>query len=230
MQEMLTASERTLTVQEPLDVRSPSAVVWDMDGTLIDSSSAVPDAFIETVMALGGAVRSRAEVVALYSLGPPHAMLSRMLERPCSGPEVDLYHEALARCAARVTPCAGVRTTLDRLRPVVPMAVFTGASRRAADILLTAVGLREHFSVVVGGDEIERPKPDPEGVLTACALLRVPADACVYVGDAPTDLEAARRAGALAAAAGWGHLYNASAPADFVLKTPEDLAARLLST
>ncbi|MEV0223914.1 HAD-IA family hydrolase [Streptomyces sp. NPDC050704] len=213
----------------PLDARNPSAVVWDMDGTLIDSSSAVPDAFIETVTALGGTVHSRAEVVALYSLGPPHAMLSRMLERPCSGQEVDLYHEALTQCAARVTPCAGVRATLDQLRHLVPMAVFTGASRRAADILLAAVGLRDHFSVVVGGDEIERPKPDPEGILRACALLRVPAHACVYVGDAPTDLEAARRAGAHAAAAGWGHLYDPSAHADFVLKAPEDLAARLLT-
>ncbi|GAA3167110.1 MULTISPECIES: HAD family hydrolase [Streptomyces] len=216
-------------MREPLPDRSPSAVVWDMDGTLIDSSSAVPDAFIETVTALGGAVHSRAEVVALYSLGPPRAMLSRMLERPCRDEEVDLYHEILARCAAQVTTCPGVEAALDRLRHLVPMAVFTGASRRAADILLSAAGLRDHFPVVVGGDEIERPKPDPQGIQRACSLLRVPTGACVYVGDAPTDLEAARRAGALAAAAGWGHLYDASARADLVLDTPDDLAARLLT-
>lgn len=210
------------------DTGSPCAVVWDMDGTLIDSSSAVPDAFIATVMALGGAVHSRAEVVALYSLGPPRAMLSRMLKRPCDEEEIALYHEFLSERAAQVAPCASVRTAIDRLRQIVPMAVFTGASRRAADILLGAVGLRDCFSVVVAGDEIERPKPHPEGIIKACSLLSVPTRQSVYVGDAPTDLEAARRAGAVSAAAGWGHLYNPSVQADLVLQSPEDLVTCLL--
>ncbi|GGW86151.1 HAD family hydrolase [Streptomyces caelestis] len=210
------------------DTAGPAAVVWDMDGTLIDSSSVVPDAFIAAVRAMGGPVHSRAEVVALYSLGPPRAMLSQMLGRPCGEEEVALYHEILSERAAQVAPCAGVRTAIDRLRRTVPMAVFTGASRRAADILLGAVGLRECFSVVVGGDEIERPKPHPEGIIKACSLLSVPTRRCVYVGDAPTDLEAARRAGAVPAAAGWGHLYNPSVQADLVLQSPQDLTGRLL--
>jgi HAD superfamily hydrolase (TIGR01509 family) len=83
------------------------------------------------------------------------------------------------------------------------MAVFTGASSQAAHMLLKETGLLEHFGVVVAGDQVDRQKPHPDGVLRACERLGVPAQAAAYVADAPIDLEAARRAGALPIAAGW---------------------------
>ncbi len=207
-----------------------TAVVWDMDGTLIDSASVVPDAFRETVRALGGTVRSTAEIVALYSLGPPVSMLTELLQRPCGDGEVDVYHEILARRAGAVMPCEGINSVLERLQGTVSLAVFTGASRRAAEILLGAAGLLDHFSVLVGGDEVGKPKPDPAGIRKACSLIPVDVDSAVYVGDAPTDLEAARRAGVIGAAAGWGHLYDAAAPADLLLRSPGDLLACLAAT
>lgn len=201
----------------------PRALVWDLDGTLVDSADVVPDAFAETVRRLGGPPPSRAEVVALYSLGPPRLMLSRLLQRPCTDTELELYHSVLADTAAGAAVYPGVRAALDALHGSVPLAVFTGASLRAARILLSATGLADRFTAVVGGDEVTRQKPDPEGLLRACLRIGVGPHDTVYAGDAPRDLQAARAAGARAAAAGWGHQYDPGAPADLTLRTPEDL-------
>ncbi|MCW2867311.1 MAG: Phosphoglycolate phosphatase, partial [Marmoricola sp.] len=67
-----------------------------MDGTLVDSATVVPDAFIETVRRLGGPAMTRAEVVSYYDAGAPHVMLGLMLGRPGTVADGELYHEVLA--------------------------------------------------------------------------------------------------------------------------------------
>lgn len=109
--------------------------------------------------------------------------------------------------------------------------MFTGASRAAARQLLAAVDLLRFFPVVVGGDDVSRTKPAPDGILRAC-VLGVAATVVAYVGDSPLDLEAARRSGAVAVAAAWGHLFDAEAPCDMAARAPQDIlfdrrAARL---
>src|SRR4051794_27532194 len=115
--------------------RQVAGLIWDMDGTLIDSATVVPDPFIATTTALGGTACTREEVVALYSLGEPAAMLGHMLDRPATSAEVDAYHQELARRADGVRPYPGIKAALAALRPRLRIGVFTGASTRAAEIL-----------------------------------------------------------------------------------------------
>lgn len=91
------------------------------------------------------------------------------------------------------------------------MAVFTGASSQAAHLVLQATGLLDAFAAAVTGDEVTRQQPHPNGSVRACAQLGVAPQAAADVCDAPTDLEAARRAGELAVAAGWGHQHREAA-------------------
>jgi HAD superfamily hydrolase (TIGR01509 family) len=203
------------------------ALIWDMDGTLIDSGTVVPDAFIATAQALAQTTYTREQVIELYPLGPPASMLARLLGRPCTADDLDAYHQRLHTMASKIHPYPEIVSVLTTLRGRLPMAVVTGASGRAARMLLGATGLLGYFAVVVAGDELDRQKPHPDGILRACERLGVPAQAAAYVADAPIDLEAARRAGAVAVAAGWGHLYQAGAPAQVVLKRPRELLALL---
>ncbi|MBA3551873.1 MAG: HAD family hydrolase [Actinobacteria bacterium] len=200
-----------------------AGLVFDMDGTLFDSRAVVPDAYIATIRGAGGPVYGREEVVEAYSMGPPRVLLSSLLGRPSTPRDLDEYHRRLATSAAEVRVYPEIPETLSALGERLPLAVFTGASREACTILLERSGLLPHFEALVGGDEVPRSKPDPDGILLACERLRVAAREAAYVGDAPYDLEAARRSGALAVAAGWGHLYRPGVPTDVLAERPGDL-------
>jgi HAD superfamily hydrolase (TIGR01509 family) len=225
------AVERAATVDDEREVALRGsdtggallAVIWDMDGTLIDSTQVVTDAYIGAVAALGGPPTTAEAVVAAYPLGPPAILLGHLLGRATTPADVAAYVTRLRAGAAAAPPYPGIEATLERLRGRVGLGVFTGANHESAMILLEATGLAGNFDVVVGGDEVERVKPAPDGVLAACRALGVEPARAAYVGDSPSDLGAARASGAKAFAAAWGHLYRPEEPADRVLARPEEL-------
>jgi HAD superfamily hydrolase (TIGR01509 family) len=207
------------------------AVVFDMDGTLFDSSEVVPDAYVATVAELAGRTLTRQQVIAAYPVGPPAVLLAHLTGRPADVADasgVARYHAALRLGASALRPYPGVEEALSDLSAVAGLAVFTGADRIGALMLLEATGLADRFAAVVGSDEIERPKPDPEGIVEACRRLGAKPDRAAYVGDSARDLEAAKRSGALAVAAAWGHEFDPDVPADAVADAPADLV-RLLA-
>ena len=200
------------------------AVVFDMDGTLFDSTACVTAAYRDAVVAAGGPSYTATEIVAAYPLGPPARILGHLLGRPASLDEEGAYLALLGEYQDHILLYDGVKDLLSGLvAAAVPLAVFTGASTAAAMQLLAATRLLNFFSVVVGGDAVPRPKPEPDGVLRACDHLGVSPRRAAYVGDSPLDLEAARRSGSLAVGAAWGHLFDPEARCDFVAVTPEAL-------
>lgn len=204
-----------------------AGIVFDMDGTLIESHEVVPAAYRAAVQAGGGPERTDAEVIAGYPLGSPADLLTHLLERPATDADLATYHAELAALAERVTVYPGVAEVLAEVAARVPVGLFTGASHRAAQILLDRVGLLGRFRVVLGGDQVARPKPAPDGVELACRRLGVAPGRAAYVGDSPLDLRAARDSGAVAVAAAWGHQYDPTEAADLSAARPEDLLALL---
>jgi HAD superfamily hydrolase (TIGR01509 family) len=192
-------------------------LVWDMDGTLLDSGVVVPAAYVATVRELGGRLVTPAQVVERYWLGTPEMILADLLGPDVAGAAADDYYGRLAGADVALYP--GVRTVLAELRSRGhSVAVFTGSSSRAAAILLASAGLA--VDLVVGGDEVDRPKPSGDGLLLTATRLGVPPSSLAYIGDAPNDLRAARAVGGLAAAAAWGHQYDVAEPADVTLAEP----------
>jgi HAD superfamily hydrolase (TIGR01509 family) len=193
------------------------AVVWDMDGTLLDSSVAVPAAFAAGLRRIGGPVVGAAQVIAAYPLGPAEIIMAHLAGRDVTSRDMEEYYAELDNCAVR--PYPGVAEVLGTLRARGhAIAVFTGASRRAADVLLAAAGLVT--DVLVGGDEVTHPKPAPDGLLRVAGLLGVRPEDLAYIGDSPADMGAARAAGSHGAAAAWGHMYDPAEPADTILLAP----------
>ncbi|MFI9529537.1 HAD family hydrolase [Micromonospora rosaria] len=203
----------------------PELLVWDLDGTLVDSGHHVPQAFVRTVAAVGGHVVSPADVEAAYPLGPPERMLAHLLRRPATEEDLSAYYTHLG--ATGVVAYPGVPGVLRAQRAYGPVAVCTGASRRAAAVLLHDAGLADLVDVLVCAEDARRAKPAPDGLLVVAARLGVPPGALAMVGDSARDLMAAGNAGALAVAAGWGHEYDPAVPADVTIRSPAAALALL---
>jgi HAD superfamily hydrolase (TIGR01509 family) len=175
------------------------AVIFDMDGVLIDSGAHHRDAWRLLLGDIGVAPpadfwrvtigRTAEEAVPLLLGRPvPPAEVSELAERKRT-----LY----AQLAARGTrPVVGVPAFLETLAGAgVPRAVATSASRNDADRLLTEVGLRRHFDVVVTAEDVRWGKPNPEVYLKAAAGVAVPSKACLVFEDSLVGVHAARNCG-----------------------------------
>ncbi len=215
------------TAKEP-ERRNVEAVVFDMDGTLIDSSRTVPAAYAAAIYELCGRQPSEDEVIAEYSAGPAGALIAVFTGRQSTDADVACWHRHLEARLHLTTIYDGVAEALEELRHIgLPLGVFTGATRRAACAQLEHSGLARLLDAVVASDEIEAVKPAPDGLLLAAARLGVAPHRLAYVGDALNDLRCARAVGAVAVAAGWGHLFEPDDEPHVLAATPGDLVALL---
>ena len=213
-------------LQRPLS-RSPGGVLWDLDGTLIDSSELHYEAWA-TVMRELGRILDRG--LFSRSLGSRNdRILRELMQVPGSDEEIrslgerkeQLYRELVRARGAPLLP--GAAGWLDRLRLAGwRQALATSAPRANIDATLEPLGLRDHFDAIVSADDVGRGKPDPLVFLTAAERLGLkPAD-CVVVEDAPAGLEGARRAGM--ASIGVLSVNHAQLEADLVVESLESIA------
>ena len=211
--------------------RCVQAVVFDMDGTLLDSSRTVPAAYAAAIHELCGRECSEDEIIAAYGLGPAGALLASFTGRPSTERDVECWHRHLEARVHLTTTYTGVVGALKRLRAAgLALGVFTGATRRAAMAQLRHAGIADLFDVVVASDEIERVKPAPDGLILAASRLGIATDRLAYVGDARNDLRCARAVDGVAVAAEWGHLYEPDDEPHLLASTPGDLVALLSSS
>ena len=177
-----------------------SAVVFDMDGVLIDSGVHHRAAW-QALLAELGEAPAHPEYWRLTIGRPSEEAVPLLLGRRVSEHEAqrlarrkrDLYVDF---SRGGVVPVPGVRDFIAALaRLGVPRAVGTSASRYDLDRLLVTVGLRRHFDVIVTADDVTLGKPDPEVYQLAAARLRVAPAECLVFEDSLVGIVAARRAG-----------------------------------
>jgi HAD superfamily hydrolase (TIGR01549 family) len=200
------------------------AVVFDLDGTLVDTMTSAPRAYADTIRSLGGPEVSPSEVVAVWHIGPTPVVLEHFLGRQISPRDTERFHHDFAAVAATVEPFPGVLDMLDALsRSGHRLGVLTTATRRAATTMLTAADLAGYFPVLVGGDEVSRPKPAADGLELTCRRLGTGVTDTVYVGDTAVDLQCAEAANASGIHAAWG-LVNGTAPTSArIARRPHDV-------
>ena len=206
-------------------------VIYDLDGTLIDSRADLADS-VNAMLARMGLQQHETEVISGFigegaerlirrSLGPRHE--ARYAEA------APIWREEYARrLLGRTCLYAGVDELLRH--PPDARAVLTNKPGEFAREILAGLGIAHAFRALVGGDEAPR-KPAPDGLLRLCARLdALPAEA-LLVGDSAIDLATGRAAGVRVCAATWGLGDRAAlAGADYLCDTPlhvAELLARL---
>lgn len=189
-----------VTATEPRD--RPAAVLWDMDGTLIDSEKLWDIPLYEWARQAGGhlTVEQRHSMVG-SNMARTAAFLLGVVGREAGAAEVGEVSEWITSRMAEIFSGAlpwrpGARAALAAVRDSgTPTALVTSTERRLTDAALGTIG-PEFFDITVCGDEVDGlNKPHPEPYLRAARLLGVdPAD-CVAVEDSPTGTAAAVAAG-----------------------------------
>jgi pyrophosphatase PpaX len=190
---------------------SVRAVLFDLDGTLIDSVELIVNSALYAFEKCGHPAPAAEEWLADLGL-PLRTMFARFVEDEARLLElVAGYREyQLANHDRLVRPYDEVATTLQALHERgVALAVVTSKAEVLAQRGLAHVGLDGFFDVVVGLESCTRHKPDPEPVDIALRRLGIPAGRAAFVGDSPHDMAAGRAAGVTTIAALWGPFSRA---------------------
>jgi phosphoglycolate phosphatase len=177
-------------------------VVFDLDGTLVDTPRAIVETFTAAFGALGVPVQEASAIRATIGL-PLEQAFGTLMGTASDDPRVALgmeqyqrFFKELVLPNARALCFPGVADGLAALAGQgIALAVATSKFYRSADALLTAAGLRDRFDLVLGADQVTRPKPHPEMGETILRDLGVAAEEAVMVGDTTHDLLMAKAAG-----------------------------------
>ena len=183
--------------------REKPAVIFDLDGTLIDSRALVDASFVHTMHELKPSyIVTKQDKDAFF--GPPlQVSFARYFDSEAEVDHaVDVYRAYnKAHHDELVTLFDGVEEVLRTLKERgCSLGVMSNKKRDIVDMGLSHTGIGRYIDVVLGGDEIDRPKPDPQGILRVCGELRHDHDNVVYVGDSPSDIEAAKNMAAFSVA------------------------------
>jgi len=202
------------------------AVLWDLDGTLVDSTEYHWRAWVETLEPEGFFV-TREQFLATF--GQRNDLIlpdwlgggatAEQVRRIGDDKEAR-YRVLVQREGLEALP--GAKEWLERLRSEGWLqAIASSAPRLNVEVMLEAAGLDGYFEAVVSGEDVEKGKPDPQVFLAAAAKLGMPAARCIVVEDAQAGIEAARRAGMRSIGLSRG---GADLPADVTIQSLAELA------
>jgi len=204
-------------------------IIWDLDGTLVDSVGDICDAANAARRAVGLSPLPE-PVVAGYVGNGVDQLIARLVPEVALQPvALHAYEHAYADgCCRRTAPYPGIVVALDRLRAAGYVhACATNKPLGFTRRILAHTGLDQQITAVRGGDGPR--KPDPAQLISIVAELGGQAQDAWMIGDHHTDLHAATNAGCRAAFCQWGIGRRADAHALFEAKDPEQLVERILA-
>jgi phosphoglycolate phosphatase len=204
------------------------ALVFDLDGTLIDSKRDLVESVNATLSEMGRRQLPEDLVASYVGSGAP-VLISRALGGNPMPKELETalqfflaHYEQHKLDFTQAYP--GVRNTLERLRGL-PMAVLTNKPVHISVRILEGLGLAEFFRAIYGGNSFATKKPDPLGANTILGELGIAGTEALMVGDSEVDVQTARNAGMISAIVNFGFgVHDRKAyPADIYLNRMEEL-------
>jgi N-acetyl-D-muramate 6-phosphate phosphatase len=213
--------------------QAPQGVLFDLDGTLLDSAPDLHAALVAYCSEVGAGVPSYAAVREVVSRGS-RAILrcafnesdDQLLER--TPRYLELYHSMMSR---HTRPFEGIEPLLETLEACgLAWGIVTNKPAYLTDELVRQIGWSARACAVISGDTLPLRKPDPAPVLLACERGGLDPSRCLFVGDDPRDIQAGNQAGLYSVAVHWGYLDGGDPQtwgADALVEHPRQLAELL---
>lgn len=176
----------------------PDAVIFDLDGVLIDSEALWNQAKVALVREAGGRWIEDAQTAMLGMSAPEwSAYMHEVLAVPLTPEEIN--RQVVARMTelyrARLPLLPGAVRVVRELGELWPLGLASSSNRELIDLVLDLAGIQSAFSVTVSSEEVGRGKPAPDVYLEAARRLRVEPSACVAIEDSSNGLRAGAAAG-----------------------------------
>jgi pyrophosphatase PpaX len=206
-------------------------VLFDLDGTVIDSGAIILASMRHAAREVLGADVPDEQLMAAVG-GPGLEAQMRALAPDRVEELITVYREHNEPLHDELLCCAGMEDVLLQLKDEGRrLGIVTAKRRQTVELAFARLPIEHLFEIVVGGDETERHKPDPEPLLLALERLKARPEEAAYVGDAPFDVKAAKAAGVFAVGVTWGGIHarerlEAERP-DALVETAEELLGRL---
>jgi pyrophosphatase PpaX len=174
-------------------------ILFDLDGTLVDTTSDIIDAVAKSVRKHGHepdmeAIRRGIGQPIFVMLG---SFLPADIALAVQEDYIQYYNSVLFKQARLFS---GIPEGLSKVKEKYPMGIVTGKRYNGAVLLLKETGILDYFDVVVGADTTERGKPYADPIFFAAEKLGLEPYETIYIGDAEHDIHAAKNAGAMSAA------------------------------
>ena len=199
-------------------------IVFDVDGTLIDTEYAVLQSFHDTILAVMGRDIPTTELT--FALGIPGAVCLERLQAENIPETLALWERNMAGYSHTCSVFPGIRETLEALtRQGHKLGIVTSKTRAQFRHDFLPYGIEQYFGTVICADDTPNHKPAPDPLLKYAELAGADISDVVYVGDSPYDMACAKAAGAKFILAGWGDRQNV--PADTRAETPAELAGMI---
>jgi len=186
------------------DVFVIKAIIFDFDGTLANTLPICYYAFQFVFKEFDNIDLSIEEIKAMF--GPSETGIIREnLSNSHKDAAIELYYEKYYELHNQlVTPHKEIDELLKRLRDEgYKIGIFTGKANRSLDISLKALQMKGLFDVLITGDDVNNPKPHPEGLLKALSLLNVENSEALFIGDSDADIDAGLRANVYTVGVQW---------------------------
>jgi len=201
-------------------------VVFDLDGTVVDTVELIVESFRYATRTVLGVVLPDEVITA--GVGQPLMIQMEHLSAEHARELYDIYREYNHRRHDElIRGYSGITELLDGLRAAGRrIGLVTSKSRDTTQMAFRAVGLQDRFEVVVTASDTDEHKPSPVPLLLCLEQLRAPAGGAIYVGDSPVDIEAGAAAGMATAAVAWGVFGKEALMAvtpDFWVEAPHEL-------
>ena len=208
--------------------KSARGIIFDCDGTLVDSLGAALESFNFAIVKMGEPPKTPQEIKKYFGASADRILIQLLNDQQRGLEAFEIFKDHQTELASQTKLHPGISDLLDTLLAhEVPIAIVTGRHEQDLEIVLKPHKISQRFITLVADNHVPESKPAPDGIRLAASRMGLEPHNIMYVGDSPMDLQAAHASGAAAVAAMWDSLVKREAMLQekptFVAETPANV-------